>query len=214
MNMNMNKKNETKLNDINIKIEFQNSIIKKWIKIINFEETICFENYNNKNDFIKVANIIGDNEKKENGNKKRDTVIQFIPSISIDEFKRKNEWIYIFTIDKKIVKIGGTRDGLKGRVSSYLCGHHIQERGKSGDCSKTNAYIYNTFDFYINNGYNIEMYGYKIPEKNFEIIILGNKQFVKAQTFHAYETIYLEDYKKKYDSYSQLNDNCDPNYKN
>ena len=59
-----------------------------------------------------------------------------------------------------IVKIGGTRTGLKGRVSSYLCGHHIEERGKSGDCSKTNGFIYNTMEFYLNLGCKIKMYGY------------------------------------------------------
>jgi hypothetical protein len=48
-----------------------------------------------------------------------------------------------------IIKIGGTRTGLKERCGSYLCGHHIEERDKSGDCSKTNAYIYNTFEFYL-----------------------------------------------------------------
>ena len=34
---------------------------------------------------------------------------------------------------------------------SYLCGQHVLERGKSGDCSKTNAYIYNSFVFYLKN---------------------------------------------------------------
>ena len=48
-----------------------------------------------------------------------------------------------------IIKIGGTRTGLKERCGSYLCGHHVEERDKSGDCSKTNAYIYNTFEFYL-----------------------------------------------------------------
>jgi len=200
-------KDEKEIND-KILIEFDKSKYKKWIKLIKFNETINFDKYDNKNDFIKVADIIIDNEKK------RKTVIKFVPVISTNEFREKCEWIYIFTINNYIVKIGGTRDGLKGRVGSYLCGHHIQERGKSGDCSKTNAYIYNTFDFYLNIGYKINMYAYKIPEKIFEIIILGKKQNVKAQTYHAYETIYLENYKTKYKSYPQLSDNCDPNYKN
>ena len=59
--------------------------------------------------------------------------------------------IYIFTINNYIVKIGGTRNGLKDRTNSYLCGHYILERGKSGKCSITNAFIYNTFDFYLQN---------------------------------------------------------------
>lgn len=207
-------KSKNKFTDKQIEDEYNKSKIKKWIKLIDFENTIEFNKYNNIKDFVKVADIKIDNEKKDDGVKKRKTVIQFIPSISDSEFKSKNEWIYILTIGGKIVKIGGTRDGLKGRVGSYLCGHHIQERGKSGDCSKTNAYIYNTFDFYLNLGFEIEMYGYKLPNKEFEIEILGKKTMVKAQTYHAYETIYLEDYKNNYKSYPQLSDNCDSNYKN
>jgi hypothetical protein len=46
----------------------------------------------------------------------------------VDDFKEKKEWIYLFLINKRIVKIGGTRTGLSGRCASYLCGHHIQER--------------------------------------------------------------------------------------
>lgn len=64
-------------------------------------------------------------------------------------FSNKFEWIYIFTINDHIVKIEGTRTCLKDRCISYLCGHHTTDRGKSGKCSGTNAYIYNTFYFYL-----------------------------------------------------------------
>ena len=74
-------------------------------------------------------------------------MIQFIPKISNEDFTKKNEWLYLLVINNRIVKIGGTRTGIKGRIISYLCGHHIEERGKSGDCSKTNGFIYNTFEF-------------------------------------------------------------------
>jgi hypothetical protein len=67
-------------------------------------------------------------------------------------------------INDYIVKIGGTRAGLRGRANSYLCGHHIKERSKSGDCSKTNGFIYNTFVHYLNKGFKIEMYAYKFQE--------------------------------------------------
>ena len=137
----------------------------------------------------------------------------FIQVIDKENFEANDEWLYIFTINNRIVKIGGTRTGLKGRTSSYLCGHHVKERGKSGDCSKTNGYIYNTFEFYLKQECNIEMYGYKIPQTTFTIDILDRKTKIQAQTFHAYETSYLENYKKKYNRYPILNDNCDPNYK-
>ena len=116
-------------------------------------------------------------------------------------------------INDRIVKIGGTRIGLKGRVASYMCGHHIKEREKSGDCSKTNGFIYNTFEFYLRLGCNIKMMGYKLPKTELTIDIFENSVTIVAQTYHAYETTFLEDYKKIYENYPLLNDNCDPDYK-
>ena len=124
-------------------------IIKKWIKNIPSNNNIKFSNYNRKDYFKLISNIILDTEENEKGIKKRNTLIKFVPIIDNNDYIKKTEWIYIFTIDDIIVKIGGTRTGIKGRISSYLCGHHIEERGKSGDCSKTNGYIYNTFYYYL-----------------------------------------------------------------
>lgn len=206
----------------NIDDEINNSIVKNWIKKIDFNKAISFEKYNNKKDFIKVADIIADNdicEKdtkiKKKGEKQRNTLIKYVPTIDSSKFEQETlEWMYIFTIDRHIVKIGGTRTGLKSRFNSYLCGHQVKERGKNGSCSNTNAYIYNTFDFYINNGYNIEMYAYEIPSTKIKIPILGEEVEVLAQVYHAYESCYINNYKKIYLSYPPLNDNCDPNYKN
>jgi len=89
-----------------------------------------------------------------------------------------------------IVKIGGTRTCIKGRISLYLCGHHIEERGKSGDCSKTNGFIYNTFEFYLNLGSKIQMYGYELPKTEITIKIFDKETKIITQTFHAYESIF------------------------
>lgn len=193
------------------------SVCKNWIKLINIDKTIEFNKYVNKKDFNIVANVILDNDIYERGKKqgqqKRKTLIKFKPTISTKKFKDQNEWIYIFTINDRIVKIGGTRSGLYQRCNSYLCGHHIKERGNSGDCSKTNGYIYNTFEFYLQQGCEIKMYGYEIPQTIVETTILGKKTNVIAQTFHAYETRYIEKYKEKHKMYPILCNNCDPNYK-
>jgi len=196
---------------------YERSLIKKWIKLIPLEKTVLFEEYNRKEHFIPIADIVLDSEVftsgKKEGNKKRNTLIQFIPKISTEDFNKKTEWLYLLVINGRIVKIGGTRTGLKGRVSSYLCGHHIEERGKSGDCSKTNGFIYNTFEFYLSLGCKIEMYGYELPKTEFTIEIFGKETKITAQTYHAYESTFLEDYKKNYDDYPILSDNCDPDYK-
>lgn len=213
---------ETNLNnDIsglqNITELYESSIFKKWIKLIPYNKTIPFNEYNRKEYFISIADIVLDSEihtsGKKQGDKKRDTVIQFVPTISNDEYSKKNEWLYLFVINDMIVKLGGTRTGLKGRIVSYLCGHHIEERGKSGDCSKTNGYIYNTLAFYLNLGCKIKMYGYKLPKTEITIEIFGEETKIITQTYHAYESKFLEDYKKNYNEYPILSDNCDPDYK-
>jgi hypothetical protein len=186
---------------------YNKSIFKKWIKLIPDEKTTLFEEYNRNEYFTLVADVILDNETKRN------TVIQFVPKVSREDFSEKTEWLYLFTIDDRIVKIGGTRTGLKGRVASYLCGHHIKERGKTGDCSKTNAFIYNTFEFYLKLGCKIKMYGYRLPKTEITIDIFNVRTKLTAQTFHAYESTFLQDYKENYNKYPILSDNCDPEYR-
>jgi hypothetical protein len=211
----------TYTNDIsglaNINELYESSLIKKWVKLIPIDKTIPFKEYNRKDHFIPIADIVLDSELsttgKNQGNKKRNTLIQFVPTISPEEFNKKTEWLYLLVINDAIVKIGGTRTGLKGRVASYLCGHHIEERGKSGDCSKTNGFIYNTFEFYLSLGCKIQMYGYELPKTEITIEIFGKEKKITAQTYHAYESTFLEDYKKNYKEYPILSDNCDPDYK-
>jgi hypothetical protein len=133
----------------NINDIYEHSAIKKWIKLIPTNKTISFDDYNRKKYFIPVADITIDDEKyitgKKQGRKKRNTLIRFNSKIPPKDFTEKAEWLYLLVINNRIVKIGGTRTGLKNRTASYLCGHHIRERNKSGDCSKTNdlIFIYN-----------------------------------------------------------------------
>ena len=201
----------------NIEDRYDKCEYKKWVKLLPTNNTILFDDYDQKEFFVHVADIVLDDEiyvdGKKKSDKKRKTVIQFVPTINAEDFKAKNEWLYLLVVNDRIVKIGGTRVGLKGRVNSYLCGHHIQERGKSGDCSKTNAFIYNTLDFYLQLGCNIKMYGYKLPKTEFEVTIINKTKKVVAQTYHAYESTFLEEYKRSYHSYPLLSDNCDPDYK-
>lgn len=186
---------------------------KRFIKTIKNDDCIELTEYNHKDDFIQVAEIIKDCELKENGSKKRNTLIQFVPLISNKEFKEKCEWLYLFTINNKIVKIGGTRTGLHGRIGSYLCGHHIKERGKSGDCSKTNGYIYNTFKFYLDLNCKILMYGFKLPKQELDIKILDKDVKIYPQIYHIYESYYIDDFNKEYKFIPVLCDNYDPRFK-
>ena len=57
------------------------------------------------------------------------------------------------------------------------------------------------------------MYGYALPKAKIIIKALGIEKKVISQTYHIYESIFLEDYKKIYNEYPLLSDNCDPEYK-
>jgi hypothetical protein len=195
---------------------YEGSITKKWIKLIPLDKTIVFEDYHRKEHFIPVAEIILDTELskkgKKAGQKQRNTLIQFLPTAA-KVFSKETEWLYLLLINGRIVKLGGTRNGLKKRAGSYLCGHHVKELGKSGDMSKTNAFIYNTLVFYLQLGCKVEMMGYQLPKREITIQIFGQDTVITAQTYHAYESKFLDDYKKKYREYPFLSDNCDPAYK-
>lgn len=145
--------------------------------------------------------------------KKRDTVIRFVKTITKNDWKYNCEWIYIFTYNNRIIKIGGTRTGLDARCVSYYCGHHTKERGKSGDCSKTNAKVYNTFEFYLKNIENtqLEMYGYKLPKSTKTEKVWGYDTTFEVQTYHKYESLLLQKYKTQNGKYPILSDNADPN---
>jgi hypothetical protein len=159
----------------------------------------------NKN-FMHVADILKDTSVK------RKTGIIFKPMIPIKEWKEKSEWIYIFTVCAprnrldKIVKIGGTRNGLAGRSGSYLSGHYT-------GCSSTNAYIYNTFKYYLSGGYKIKMFGYSIPKIEIKADVFGRDIIVQPQIFHSYESIALEMYRDQNGRYPMLSNNCDPEYR-
>ena len=177
---------------------YYKSPVKKWIKKLSFDNAITFEKYNKKAEFIPIANVLLDNDVNSSGKKKRETLIKFAPLIPAEEFNENQEWLYIFTVNDKMVKIGGTRDGIKARCGSYLCGHHVVERGKSGRNSVTNSMIYNTFEFYLKLGYKIQMYGYKLPIIKTTIEIDNKTYEIVVQTYHKYESVYIGNYEYNY----------------
>lgn len=133
----------------------------------------------------------------------------------------KKEFIYLFTLNDYIMKIGGTRDGMKGRWSSYSCGYYVSQRknkhGKNypGKMSVTNAHLYHTIENSLINNKNNKwkIYVWNLPISKFDMNILGEDTIIIAQTFHAYETICIKKYKNITGSLPMLCDNCDPNYK-
>lgn len=179
-----------------------------WTKVIDLERELLLEDFPLLGHFRHVANIV------EDISTTRQTVIEFQPVVDKATWKKDSvEWIYLFAVDGRIVKLGGTRTGLAGRASSYLCGHHIKERGKSRDCSKTNGFVYNTFDHYLRNGHTIQMWAYQLTPVFVSVDIWGENHTVMAQVYTAYETRALEAYKRITGHYPALSDNSDPNHR-
>lgn len=192
---------------------FEASPHKKWITRIKRADTVSLTEFPHKALFKHVADICLDNDLDAKGKKQRGTIIKFVPIITEAEFKKDAEWIYMFLINGNIVKIGGTRTGLRDRTSSYLCGHHTAERGRSGKCSVTNAVIYNTFEFYLNAGCSITMWAQELPKIEIDVpFIDGQTIKVTAQTYHALESKWMSTYRTLYKKNPVLSLNCDPNY--
>lgn len=204
-----------------IKNRIKKEIVSKYIKSVDKENVIHFDKYIHKDEFSLVANILIDNDMKQDNKKARQTVIKFDPVIDKKNWNKKSEYLYIIVINDYIVKIGGTRDGLKQRTGSYLCGHYTSQRGKSGKASVTNMFIYNTLDFYLRLGCEAKLFAKELPTSYKKIVAFDTKySYCKAiknivvQTYHGYESIYIEDYKKHNKGIPPpFSFNADPNYK-
>lgn len=133
---------------------------------------------------------------------------------------KKSEHIYVIVRNGIIMKIGGTRDGMKGRWSSYGCGYYVPQRNKKngqaypGKMSVTNAYLYHTIESdLLEEGNNWEFYSWVLPCITIPICIVGEEVNVIAQTFHAYESVCIKKFKDTTGSIPLLCDNSDPTYK-
>ena len=188
---------------------------KAWSKSITLDNTISIDSYNNScnNNFEKRAIITLD------ASDKRQTTLISTP-IDASIWNSKNEHIYVLTRNNQIMKIGGTRDGLRNRWNSYLCGHCVPERIKKrtgnpfpGKMSVTNAYLYHTIEEdIINTQSNWEFWSWKLPIISLPVEILEEQINVIAQTYHAYESICIKKFKNITGKIPLLCDNSDPNY--
>ena len=200
----------------------------KWTKQICFDSGLTkWEDYPKKHYFKRVAWIVPDMEvveeapkskkgkgkssAKQVGDKKRQTLIQFVNTISIKLWKESVEWIYILVIGGYIVKIGGTRVGLDERCKSYLSGHCVPEKG--GKSVSTNAFIYHTFYWYLEQGMSIEMYGFRIEPKQDTDTMLGFTETYFFSRFHVWESLLLDEFEKVYGKKPPLSSNSDPKYR-
>jgi len=205
----------------------------QWVRPIDFDRQIRWVNYEKKRYFKRVAWIVPDlavveepteSEKKgkgkkppkqsggkQPGDKKRQTLIQFVNTIPVDLWREPVEWIYILVINGYIVKIGGTRVGLDDRCRSYLSGHCVPEKG--GKSVSTNAFIYHTFHWYLEQGMSVEMYGYRIEPKQDTDTMLGFTETYLISRYHVWEAKLLGEFERLYGKKPPLSSNSDPKYR-
>tara|TARA_R110002074_G_scaffold399713_2_gene593449 strand:- start:747 stop:1376 length:630 start_codon:yes stop_codon:yes gene_type:complete len=184
-------------------------ICKNYIISLKNETINKFELFELNNQFIKVGNICKTKNTRLHWNINID--------IPIKEYNKRQNLVYIITYNGIIVKIGGTKTGLKGRINSYYCGYYIRERKKKngkyypGKCSVTNANIYNTIYYYLLKNNNFELYYYPIPDMYATFNIFGKIEKKKIETtYEYYESHVLNKFKEQFKSFPILSINSHP----
>jgi len=119
--------------------------------------------------------------------------IEYIPVKGLEEkYNEYRELIYIIAIDGKVVKIGGTYVGMKGRHQSYNCG--TRKARKKGTCSVTNYNITETQYTAFMNGSKVEWYVFDVPSAEMVIDVFGESVRYNTKTFYKYESSLCERY--------------------
>jgi hypothetical protein len=197
----------------------------KWSKynFVTSQETetrrISYDHFNDLcgGVFQPGATLSLDNERKLNGEKCRQTIIK--ADTDHPDWNRMVEIIYTIVRDGKIMKLGGTRTGMKKRWGSYKCGHCVSERlKKNGDAypgkmSVTNAHLYHTIEDGLLRGEVWKIYIWKLPIVQVTTDILGTPTTLIAQTYHAYESKIMQKFSQTAGSIPLLCNNADPNYR-
>ena len=73
------------------------SPFKEWIKILPPNRMVPLDSYDRRSDFHKVANVVLDTDTR------RQTVIKFETTINTDDWKSKQEWLYMFVVEGNII---------------------------------------------------------------------------------------------------------------
>ena len=190
------------------------------VRHVDFDTTPDLSNFCLKDHFVKVADIVPDTElrkkdanggkgKKKKDQKSRQTLIKFVPTIPKKTWEKKGEYIYLFIVDGKIVKIGCTRTSIDARCGGYLSGHGIPEV-TGGTAGSTNAFIYWTFVWLLSQGKKIEMFSAEIPKVVVVQTFFGFSEEIETQVCHRWERRAMLEYQKQFGKLPPLSSNYDP----
>ena len=190
------------------------------VRHVDLDTTPDLSDFCLKDHFVKVADIMPDTElrkkdasggkgKKKKDQKSRQTLIKFVPTIPKKTWEKKGEYIYLFVVNGRIVKIGCTRTSMYARCGSYLAGHGIPEITGGTACS-TNAFIYWTFVWLLTHGKKIEMYAAELPKAVVIQSFFGFEEEIETQVCHRWERRAMLEYQKQFGKLPPLSSNYDP----
>ena len=124
-----------------------------------------------------------------------------------EKYNSYRELIYAIVIDGRIVKIGGTYVGMKGRHGSYNCG--TRKARAKGTCSVTNFDITETQFAALQDGKTVEWYVYDVPLAEATINLpWGDEITYNAKTFYKYESSLCAKYAELTGHFPILSDNA------
>ena len=124
-----------------------------------------------------------------------------------EKYNSYRELIYAIVIDGKIVKIGGTYVGMKGRHGSYNCG--TRKARAKGTCSVTNFNITETQYAAIVTGKKVEWYVFDVPFAEATLNLpWGDEITYNAKTFYKYESSLCAKYADLTGHFPILSDNA------
>tara|TARA_B100001142_G_C14207289_1_gene606215 strand:+ start:226 stop:843 length:618 start_codon:yes stop_codon:yes gene_type:complete len=188
-----------------------------WRKPIRKEEvTMAVYNERCAGNFQKCGDIVLDETES-----RQTTLLVKIPPELNARWSRETEHIYAIVRKGEVMKLGGTRTGMKKRWDSYKCGHCVPQRIQKrsgepfpGKMSVTNAHLYHTIEADLLEGGHWEFWSWELPAHNFEVEMpTGVKVQIATQTYHAYESWSMSEFQGMAGHIPQLCNNSDPNYR-
>lgn len=110
-----------------------------------------------------------------------------------NEYKNKENLVYMFVIDGYIQKIGSSTTSMKKRISSYNCGK--KKYRDNGTCSTTNYFCLQTF---LNINKKVDVYAFYPKTETIEIDVFGKTEKVtQLVQSKIYERFLLSRLKEK-----------------
>ena len=140
---------------------------------------------NIQDEFTKVGDIVPD---ADLGPEYRVNILPF--------FKKHKQWVYILTINGRIIKCGESIGTLNYRWGSYGAGTRVNR--ENGTCSTTNYFISEIIRNAHNTGYEVELYGHPIENLTQNLNVFGQLQEVVQNNVKRYEAELLRLFKETF----------------